>query len=101
MSGICNLNEWMEITAYDRIGTKQLIETYKLAASRPDFIVIDPMVTCLANVADLYNIPYMYFHTSGLPLTDSWDSFFVRKPAHIPHHLIRMLQQALDQILTC
>jgi len=50
--------------------------------------VLDPIVSAISNAGDHYGIPYMYFHTSGSPVLDSWSSFFIRKAAHIPGALM-------------
>jgi len=99
---------------YERVGTQGIIQLFEDADNRPDLLVrvahrpqshslihspsssplvfnnqvIDPMVPAGVNAGDHYGIPYMYFHTSGLPLMDSWSSFFVRKAAHIPGALM-------------
>jgi hypothetical protein len=46
--------------------------------------VIDTLFLGAFNVADHYDIPHIVFHTSGLPIMDSWQSFFIPKPTHIP-----------------
>jgi hypothetical protein len=53
--------------------------------------VIDPVFSSVRSACDFYNIPYVYLHTSGLPVPDSWNSFFVPKPTHVLTQLTSML----------
>jgi hypothetical protein len=77
-----------EFKALSRCSTSTLIRHF--AHEKPDFMVIDPMAFGAANAADKYDVPYMYFHTSGLPLPDSWNSFFVRSSLTQAPVLMRM-----------
>jgi len=53
-------------TATERVSTEALIQRF--SSEKPDFLVIDPMASGAVNAADKFSIPYMYMHTSGLPM---------------------------------